>query len=173
MVSIADDQFLDEVSGLVEQAHTDRRSQAEQGQQARRERESRARELVQHVTRRFSAVASSSQDPDLGVEYVRLEPPAGEDLPATEMLHWRVSRPYRTLEIRLSERTGRYWFHLTVVDELSGAGRVVEDGHGDVMSLTAADVDQLIRRLADQGAWQGDSSSTSNTGGQADASPTK
>ena len=56
-----------------------------------------------------------------------------------------------------------------MVDDLSGSVRIVDDDHGDVMSLTVIDVDQLIRRLADQQAWQGDSSSTSNEGGHGDA----
>ena len=172
MLSIADDPFLDEFHDHVEQARTDHRAQIKQEERARRERESRARELAQHVTRRFAAVASSNPDPDQGVESVRLDSPDGEDLPATELLHWRVSRPHRTLEIRLSERTGRYWFHLLVMDELSASGRIVEDGHGDVMSLTGDDVDRLIRRLADQQAWQAHRTDSLGAGGQTDVSPT-
>ena len=169
MLSIADDVFIDEVHDRVEQARADHHAHIKQGEQARLNRESRARELALHVARRFAAVASSDPDSDTCIEYVRLGGPEGEHLPATEVLHWRVSRPHRTLEIRLSELTGRYWIHLLVVDDLSGSVRIVDDDHGDVMSLTVIDVDQLIRRLADQQAWQGDSSSTSNEGGHGDA----
>jgi hypothetical protein len=118
-------------------------------------------------------VTSSDRDANRDIEYGRIESPEDEDLPVTHALHWRVSRPHRTLEIRVSERTGRYWFHLLVVDELGGAGRIVDDGQGDVMRLTIADVDQWILRLADQQAWQSDRPSTSDTGGQTDVSSTK
>ena len=172
MLSIDGDPFLDDIHDRVEEARVQDHAQIEQGNRARLARLARARELAQHVTRRFAAVASSDPDSDRRVEYVRVEPPAGEDLPATEMLNWRVSRPHRRLEIRLSERTGRYWFHLLVVDELSGSGRIVADGHGDVMSLTTDDVDQLIRRLADPQAWQSDRSDPLDDGGQTYESPT-
>lgn len=152
MMSIADDRFADEIQNMVEEARADHVAQVEQDEWARLERERRARDLVEHVTRRFSAVSSRDSKP--GIEYVQLEAPEGEDLPMLHVLNWRASQPHRTLEIRLSERTGRYWFHLLVMDELSGSGRIVEDGHGDVSRLTVDDIDQLIRRVADKRAWQ-------------------
>jgi hypothetical protein len=158
MMSMADDQFLDVVHGLVQQAHTEHRSQIERGERARLERESRARELTEHVTRRFSAIAASTRGSDQGIQYTRLDAPEGEDLPVIHTLHWRVSQPHRTLEIRLSEWSGRYWIHLLAVDELSGEGRVVDQGLGNVMNMTIDGIDQLIRRLLDQRAWQGDMS---------------
>ncbi len=165
MLSIAGDPFLDELHDMVEQARADHRAQVEQDEQARLEREARAQELVRHIRQRFSAVASSVQDSDQGIEYTRHETPEDEGLPVTHTLHWRVTRPRRKLEARVSMRTGRYWFHLLAVDACGGAGQVVEDSHGDVVDVTAADVDQLIRRLADQQAWQGSTPAASNAGG--------
>jgi hypothetical protein len=150
MWSIAGDPFLDGLHDMVELAGGDERARLAENERMHLERLSRARDLISHVGRRFSGLASAGR----GVEYVRLEPPPGEEVPATHALHWRVSRPHRTLEIRLSERTGRYWFHLLVRDEVAGSVRIVDDGQGDVLQMTADTVDTLIRRLVDQTCWR-------------------
>lgn len=171
MASTVCDSFLAEFHAAAERARSDQGARIERDEQARLTRPSRVHELAQHITRRFAGAASPDLGSDLRVEYARFDPPNGESLPVTYVLHWRVSQPHRTLKILLSEQTGRFWFHLLVADALSGSEQIVANGHGTVEELTIADVDGLIRRLADQRVWQDDVMAERTPGGHADASP--
>src|SRR5688572_26353196 len=122
MMTIAGDPFLDEFHDMVEQARTDHLAQIEGAARARLEREARSQELDRHIGQRFSAVASALRELDQGIEYTRQELPEDEGLPVTHTLYWRVTRPHRKLEARVSTRTGRYWFVLVAVEACGESG---------------------------------------------------
>ena len=164
-MTIVGDPFLDEFHDMVERARIHHLAQIEQEARVRLEREVRSRELDRHITQRFSAVASALRELDQGIEYTRRELPEDEGLPVTHTLYWRVTRPHRKLEARVSTRTGRYWFHLVAMEGCGESGaHVLNDSQGDVMDVTADDIDQLIRRLADQQAWQSGSTTAPERG---------
>jgi hypothetical protein len=149
------DPFLDDFQALVELARTEHRARAARLEAAVEARATRARELEQHVIRRFTALAATYRGSDRAVEYTRIEPPADDDVPMTQILHWRATHPFRKLEATVSARTGRYWLRV-VAEEAAVEPMLAETRGDDIMSLTVGDVDDLIRRLADQQAWQGD-----------------
>jgi hypothetical protein len=151
MVStIENDRFLDELQQRVEQARSNHRTCAERHEQGRLSREMRARALIQHIERRFTAVATLYDGDDPAAEYTSGGSLNDEDLPIPHTLHWQVTRPHRRLEVRISIRTGRYRLVMLEVDQRTGAARVTTESCGDdVMNVTSDTVDELIRQLAE------------------------
>lgn len=157
MATIDDDSFLDEFHTLVERAHAEHLAHVERVNAARLAREERGHELLRHITRRFSAVASWSHGSGQAIEYLTGDAGEDVDLPITHTLHWRLTRPHRKLEATVSVRTGRYWFRVTSAEADAVPHQLLHDTQGDdVMNVTTDDVDQFIRCLADQHAWQHD-----------------
>lgn len=164
MQPIDRDPFDDDFQNLVEQARRDQLAQAEQLKAADLVRLARAQTLAEHVVRRFTALASAYADQGQAVEYVLTGHSDDDDLPVVHALHWRATRPFRKLEAMISLQTGRCWLNLLADGE---PVQVLSSMQGrDASEVTVDDVDQLIRLLADDRAWQRDACGAAHGGSQ-------